>query len=174
MKKLIVLTVSMLILGMGISPAVNAQVEEVGIRVDGLSCPFCAYGLEKKLKKIDGVNDVIINIDKGVATLKGKKGESIVVEGLKDAVADAGFTPRQITAIVVGAVEEHGDFAVLKNIGSDFMFILKENEQLLELRSKLQDTEKQVRVEGVLTYVAPEGHDNHPYTLTIERFEVIS
>ena len=174
MKKLIALTVSMLILSIGISPAVNAQVEEVGIRVDGLSCPFCAYGLEKKLKKINGVNDAIINIDKGVAKLKGKKDESIVVEGLKDAVTDAGFTPRQITAIVVGAVEEHGDFVVLKNIGSDFMFVLKENEQLLELRSKLQNTKKQVRVEGVLTYVAPEGHDNHPYTLTIEQFEIIS
>ena len=174
MKKLIALTVSMLILGMGISPAVKAQVEEVGIRVDGLSCPFCAYGLEKKLKKIDGVGNVKINIDKGIAELKGKKGESIGVERLKDAVADAGFTPRQITAIVVGVVEEHGDFVVLKNIGSDFMFILKENEQLRELRSKLQNTGKQVRVEGVLTYVAPEGHDNHPYTLTIERFEVSS
>lgn len=174
MKKLIALAVAMLILGMGISPAVKAQVEEVSIRVDGLSCPFCAYGLEKKLKKIDGVNDVIINIDEGVAELKGKKGESIVVEGLKDAVADAGFTPRQITAIVVGVVEEQGNFVVLKDIGSDFMFVLKESEQLRELRSKLQDTDKQVRVEGVLTYVAPKGHLNHPYTLTIEQFEVIS
>ena len=173
MKKLVVLTAAMLILGIGFSPAVKAQVEEVSIRVDGLSCPFCAYGLEKKLKKINGVNDVIINIDNGVAKLNGKKDESIVVEGLKDAVVDAGFTPRQITATVVGVVEEHGNFVVLKNIGSDFMFILKENEQLRELRSKLQDTEKQVRVEGILTYVAPEGHDNHPYTLTIKRFEAL-
>ena len=174
MKKLIALTVSMLILGIGISPAVNAQVEEVSIRVDGLSCPFCAYSLEKKLKKIDGVGSVSINIDKAVAELQSKKAESIVFEGLNEAVTDAGFTPRQITAIVVGVVEELGDFVVLKNIGSDFMLVLNENEKLRELRSKLQDSEKQVRVEGILTYVAPEGHDNHPYTLTIERFEVIS
>jgi len=125
-------------------------------------------------KKIDGVGNVSINIDKGVAELKSNNAESIVLEGLKGAVADAGFTPRQITAIVVGVVEELGDFVVLRNIGSDFMFVLKENEKLRELRSKLQDTEKRVRVEGVLTYVAPEGHDNHPYTLSIESFEVIS
>ena len=174
MNKLIALTVSMLIIGIGISPAINAQVEEVSIRVDGLSCPFCAYSLEKKLKKIDGVGNVKINIDKGVAKLQSKKAESIVFEGLKDAVADAGFTPRKITAIVVGEVENLGDFVVLKIRNSDFMLILKDNDQLEELRSKLQDTETQIRVKGVLTYVAPEGHNNHPYTLSIESFNVIS
>ena len=173
MKQSLALTVSMLILGIGVSPAVNAQVEQVSIRVDGLACPFCAYGLEKKLKKIDGVGNVEINVDKGVAELQSKKAESIVVEGLKNVVSDAGFTARQITAIAVGAVQEHDAGLALSDIGSNFMFILKENDQLQELRSQLQNSETQVRVEGVVTYVAPEGHHNHPYTLTIELFEVI-
>ena len=28
---------------------------EYQLRVDGLACPFCAYGIEKKLKKTEGV-----------------------------------------------------------------------------------------------------------------------
>ena len=29
----------------------QAQVESLTVTVDGLACPFCAYGIEKKLKK---------------------------------------------------------------------------------------------------------------------------
>ena len=173
MKKSISLLVSLVILSTGLLSSAQAQVEAISIRVDGLSCPFCAYGLEKKLKKIEGVDEVKINVDKGLADLHHKTGESIAVERLNDAVADAGFTPREITAIVVGTVEEHEGTFVLKNLGSDFIFILRGNDQLLKLRSELPESKKQVRVKGLLAYVAQEEHHGHPYTLTMERFDVI-
>jgi len=33
---------------------------EVRVQVDGLSCPFCAYGLEKKLRRVDNVAELEI------------------------------------------------------------------------------------------------------------------
>mgnify|MGYP000303644257 CR=1 FL=1 len=30
--------------------------------VDGLACPFCAYGIEKRLNKVDGVTDVQVDV----------------------------------------------------------------------------------------------------------------
>jgi len=68
----------------------------VVVRVDGLSCPFCAYGLEKKLKNMEGVDKVEIRIDKGIAIVTMKEGQSVNLEKVKEAVKKAGFTPRKI------------------------------------------------------------------------------
>lgn len=76
----------------------NGKVE---IRVDGVACPFCSYGLEKKLLLIDGVESYKIDIDKGIVTLKIINGKSIKEKELKEKVIEAGFTlveVRQITA----------------------------------------------------------------------------
>ena len=70
---------------------------QISIRVDGLSCPFCAYGLEKKLKRLEGTEKVRIDIDRGVAEITVAEGKTIQEDRLKKAVTDAGFTPREIT-----------------------------------------------------------------------------
>ena len=35
------------------------------MRVDGLACPYCAYGIERKLKKIEGVEQIDVDLDNG-------------------------------------------------------------------------------------------------------------
>jgi len=67
------------------------------IQVDGLSCPFCAYGLEKHLKKINGVEGVEINMKSGKATVALKSGAQVDDTALSEAVKKAGFTARGIT-----------------------------------------------------------------------------
>ncbi|NIR32478.1 MAG: heavy-metal-associated domain-containing protein, partial [Gammaproteobacteria bacterium] len=46
------------------------------MRVDGLACPYCAYGVEQKLEKIDGVRDESIEFDleKGVVRVEVEEG----------------------------------------------------------------------------------------------------
>ena len=73
-----------------------ASEQKVRVRVDGLSCPFCAYGLEKKLLEIDGVKSVEISIDDAEALLTLDKEVEIAEETIKKEVKDAGFTPREI------------------------------------------------------------------------------
>lgn len=68
----------------------------VTVKVDGLSCPFCAYGIEKKIKKIEGVEDVRVDIKSGNVTVIYKDRKSFTRERLNKAVRDAGFTPRTI------------------------------------------------------------------------------
>ncbi len=70
--------------------------EKITIRVDGLSCPFCAYGLEKKLKSIDGVKKIEIKVNDGLAILYLKEGAEITESQLRETVKKAGFTPRKI------------------------------------------------------------------------------
>jgi len=67
------------------------------IQVDGLSCPFCAYGLEKNLKKVDGIESVEIDMKTGKATLTIKSDMQVDDEALRQAVKKAGFTARRIS-----------------------------------------------------------------------------
>ncbi len=73
--------------------------KEVTIKVDGLACPFCAYGLEKKLKRLEGMEKIKIFINEGKVTLAFKDGVSISKEEIERAVDEGGFTPREIVII---------------------------------------------------------------------------
>ncbi|KMP11145.1 hypothetical protein UZ36_05420 [Candidatus Nitromaritima sp. SCGC AAA799-C22] len=68
------------------------NINTILVQVDGLSCPFCSYGLEKKLKKLNGVEQVEIHMRQGKAEMKVKPGITISDEAIKQAVDDAGFT----------------------------------------------------------------------------------
>lgn len=82
----------------------HAQLRQLELRVDGLACPFCAYGLEKNLKALKGSAKLKIDIDKGIVTIFPKEGELIPVDRLNEAVKDSGFTPRGIKLTVAGRV----------------------------------------------------------------------
>ena len=68
----------------------------IKIDVDGLSCPFCAYGLEKKLKKINTVSNIEIYLKEGIAVFSVSKDQEPTKEILEKIVTDAGFTPKDI------------------------------------------------------------------------------
>jgi copper chaperone CopZ len=83
-----------------LTPA-NAQTDAqelsyVKIEVNGLACPFCAYGLEKKLKEIDGVETVEIDVEEGMAFISMNSDQKASKEDLEKIVTDAGFTPGAI------------------------------------------------------------------------------
>ena len=65
------------------------------LRVDGLACPFCAYGIEKKLNAIKGVQGVGVDIASGIVTVTMAEGASLDEAAAKQAVKDAGFTLRK-------------------------------------------------------------------------------
>ena len=71
----------------------------VKVQLDGLSCPFCAYGLEKKLKKMDGVTKIEIDVENAFALLTIEEGKKVSDEVIRQKVKDAGFTAREITEV---------------------------------------------------------------------------
>lgn len=70
-----------------------ADMNEYKIRVDGLACPFCAYGLEKKFNKIDGVKFTNMDLDKGIVTVETHD-VKLEDEQLKKLFEDSSFTYR--------------------------------------------------------------------------------
>lgn len=64
------------------------------LRVDGLACPFCAYGLEKKLGAIEGVQRIEVDIATGTVTVTMAEGAMLEETTAKQAVKEAGFSLR--------------------------------------------------------------------------------
>ena len=62
------------------------------LRVDGLACPFCAYGIEKELTRTDGVEGINIDISAGIVTVTMADGAAMTEEKAQQIVKDAGFT----------------------------------------------------------------------------------
>jgi len=73
------------------------QHKRVIARVDGLSCPFCAYGLEKKLKSIEGIDKLEIKVNDGLAILSFKESAEIDTAIIIQKIKEGGFTPRGLT-----------------------------------------------------------------------------
>jgi len=67
------------------------------MRVDGLACPYCAYGIEKKLNEIDGVENLDVDLDKGLVTVNVREGVELTEPQMVRLFNDAGFTYRSMT-----------------------------------------------------------------------------
>ncbi len=88
MKKLICI-----IFLLALTQSALAETTRYLIRVDGLACPYCAYGIEKKLNAIKGVKFIDMNLDKGVVTVDTYD-TKLNDKQLTQLFTDSGFTYR--------------------------------------------------------------------------------
>ena len=64
------------------------------LQADGLACPFCAYGIEKQLGAIEGVDSVETEIKSGTVVITMQDGSYLDEAAARKAVEAAGFTMR--------------------------------------------------------------------------------
>lgn len=72
--------------------AANQAASVYKLRVNGLACPYCAYGIEKLFHKTGKVERSDIDLQNGLVLLYMKPGQSFSREQLKRLVNDAGFS----------------------------------------------------------------------------------
>ncbi len=82
----VALTVCMLV-----PPASRAELLEAELKVNGMACPFCAFGIEKKLRAIEGVQDLTLFLDEGRIDLVFSPENGATATDIEAAVKDAGF-----------------------------------------------------------------------------------
>lgn len=73
------------------------------IVVDGLACPFCAYGIEKQINGIKGVQRVQTDIASETVTVTMMPGATLNKDAAAKAVRDAGFTLHNFEEVRVSA-----------------------------------------------------------------------
>lgn len=87
------LVVSFLLL---LAPSAWAAGKHYEMRVDGLACPYCAYGIEKKFKAIKGVEKIDVDLDKGLVTVDTDDQTVFTDQQMKKFFKDSGFTFRHM------------------------------------------------------------------------------
>ncbi len=70
-----------------------AEHEVVQVRVFGLACPFCAYGVEKSIGKLEGVDSVKVDLAESRVDVVMLTEHKANLEEIKQAIVNAGFTP---------------------------------------------------------------------------------
>jgi copper chaperone CopZ len=85
--------------GAGAEPnAAEQQVLE--IQVKGMTCPFCAYGIEKNLSKLPGVAKTQVSLETKKARVVMQPGQAPDEERVRQVILDSGFTPGEATVHV--------------------------------------------------------------------------
>lgn len=72
------------------------------VRVDGLACPFCAYGIEKQFGRLPGVTTTDVNLASGVVVVHVKPGTRFDQAQIAQTVQQAGFTLKDVVSQPAG------------------------------------------------------------------------
>ena len=95
----------------GSGPQVAQADTQYELRVDGMACPYCAYGIEKKLKALGGVigDSLQVKLNEGIVRFNVVDPTNITEPDLDKLINDSGFTLRSVTVQNVNPGEQVGD-----------------------------------------------------------------
>ncbi len=89
-----------LILGVAVAGAQEGK-PVYKVYVDGLSCPFCTYGIEKKFSNVQGVEKIDIDLKTGTTIITMATGKTLDETTARKTVEAAGFTLRDFEEVRV-------------------------------------------------------------------------
>jgi copper chaperone CopZ len=98
------------------------------------------------LKAVPGVDSVDVNLEKGLASVKMKPGNTATLKQLNGAIAKNGFTMKQSTATIAGTVVAANGRQALRVSGSNEMLELIPDSSATPVPASLDG--KSVLVEG--------------------------
>ena len=76
------------------------------VTVQGMQCPFCAYGIKKHLAKLPGVTRVDVELAKNQAIVTFAPAAKVTDAQIQQAIRKAGFTPGKIEWQSIGQREK--------------------------------------------------------------------
>lgn len=195
MKKVIITVV--LVFCTTIAMQAQKAMDQFEVQVDGLGCPFCAYGLEKKFKELKGIKKVTIDIETGDFKFQYPAEKALTIEKVTAQVEKAGYTP--VTSKIIradGTVEESlnnttklSDESIVKtqkmvvagkcgmcearivkatnSIAGVTNAMWNQNTQLLEVSFD----NSQTTLDAIQKTIAGAGHDTKAYLTTQEGYD---
>lgn len=151
----------------------GAEILAADLRVNGMTCPFCAYGIEKKLRNIDGVQEVEVLFDEGILRLTLAPDNKATTRDLDSAVKKSGFKLSGLTIKVRGKLTRDKEGPVL-DVGAGLRFHLLEEGagQVQPLSKETREKMRVVAAEGSLVVQgAVLNHAGDLEGILIEHFE---
>ncbi|MBO0341542.1 MULTISPECIES: heavy-metal-associated domain-containing protein [Flagellimonas] len=87
------------ILGIG---TISGQIARVDQEVYGMDCAPCAYGLERGLKKMDGLQEVRVSLNDGKAYLGLAEKNDLTLRSIQEEVKKNGFSAKKAKVVLMG------------------------------------------------------------------------
>ncbi|MBI4471506.1 MAG: cation transporter [Acidobacteria bacterium] len=144
------------------------QVREVRVRVEAFDCTFCAYGLEKRLQKLDAVRSVSLDRTKAVLTVTAKPGKDLAIDELIDAVKRIDAVPKEVEISATGRIEHwQGNTTLL--VSEKQRLILEPADKARQIEAASEGGKRTVSVTGIGKY--PAAFQELPYKLAVTSFQ---
>lgn len=163
----------------------NAQTDAFSVRVEGLGCPFCAYGLEKKFKDVKGIKDLKIEIKSGIMTFNAPSANNMPLAEVDTRVSKAGYTAKEMSVKRANGKVETGNgkkeavaskdaktetFAVsgncemcqarIEKAAKSVMGVVKANWNVESKKMTVTFEPSKAKLKDVQNAIAKAGHDN--------------
>lgn len=136
------------------APAAWAELRKVDQTVYGMDCAPCAYGVEKGIKKLDGVEEVAVSLNDGNAVVELAEDNEVSIADIRRVVSDGGFTPKEAQVEVAGRfARKDGKLQLVTEDGTRYE--LTEATDAAVAWAGLQDAQDDARL--VLKGVVPAG-----------------
>lgn len=103
------------------SSFLHAQVISASVGVNGLTCSQCSRSVEMQLRKLPFVKTVTMNLKQTEGSLEFKDGAKVDFSRIAEAVKNAGFSVRFLTAEIDMGKVSRNDKGF--KIGNDFYFV---------------------------------------------------
>ena len=100
-----------------------AQIKSASLTASGLTCSMCSKSIYKALTKLPTVKAVDANIETSVFTVTFKEGAAVVLDDVKSAVENAGFSVASLKVTAVFPSMEIKDDAHITYNGSTYHFM---------------------------------------------------
>ena len=100
------------------------------------------------LKSVNGVESVDVSLNKGLATVILKPGNTVTMEELQHAITKNGFTPKQSTVVVTGTLVSDNQKVALRVSGSNELFNLVPEDPQTKTSDLTRLNGKAIKVDG--------------------------
>jgi copper chaperone CopZ len=111
MKREALLRISRAAIGTGLLSiaAIGASAKAEGLLeveqiVFGMDCTPCAYGVEKSLSRLPGVEKVTVSLNQGKASLILAPANRVTIQQIRTRIRDGGFTPKEAYVRAAGKI----------------------------------------------------------------------
>ena len=113
-----------------LASGINAQIKSAEVLASGLTCSMCSKAIFKALSQLDFVDTVKVNIETSVYQLSFKKDSVVSIEGIRDAVYDAGFSIAKLAITADWKDQTAVKDLVFNDLGYQFKWQTKTNKTL--------------------------------------------
>ena len=104
--------------------AAHAEYEQVNLTVFGMDCGPCAHAIHVSMKGIQGVNNVDVDLNTGLVSIKLTPGNSAAMRQFNEAVEKNGFTHKDAHVVVRGQLSGSAQAPFLEVTGTKDRYAL--------------------------------------------------